>query len=194
MSNIEEKDDIQPRARKVLPNVKLENTDQEAERKPYNQGYSRLEGNNYERRPYNNRQSQDNRGYNNRGGYNDNRQYYGGGDRNNNRRQYDNGGGYSNNNGYYGNNRGYGNRGYGNRPQYDNESYGYNYPPQRYNNNYNNGGGRAYSATPAGEGLMATPGEEPEIISITVAPITTVVRSNKETTIILMRNTANKNS
>ena len=153
MSNIEEKDDIQPRARKVLPNVKLENTDQEAERKPYNQGYSRLEGNNYERRPYNNRQSQDNRGYNNRGGYNDNRQYYGGGDRNNNRRQYDNGGGYSNNNGYYGNNRGYGNRGYGNRPQYDNESYGYNYPPQRYNNNYNNGGGRAYSATPAGEGF-----------------------------------------
>ena len=153
MSNIEEKDDIQPRARKVLPNVKLENTDQEAERKPYNQGYSRLEGNNYERRPYSNRQSQDNRGYNNRGGYNDNRQYYGGGDRNNNRRQYDNGGGYSNNNGYYGNNRGYGNRGYGNRPQYDNESYGYNYPPQRYNNNYNNGGGRAYSATPAGEGF-----------------------------------------
>ena len=30
MSNIEEKDDIQPRARKVLPNVKLENTDHNA--------------------------------------------------------------------------------------------------------------------------------------------------------------------
>ena len=62
----EERDESQPRPRKVIPSIRRENTDQDSERRPYNQGYNRPEGNNYERRPYN------------RGGYNsygDNRSY-----------------------------------------------------------------------------------------------------------------------
>ena len=74
----EERDESQPRPRKVIPSIRRENTDQDSERRPYNQGYNRPEGNNYERRPYN------------RGGYNsygDNRSY---GDRPSRPRTYDN--------------------------------------------------------------------------------------------------------
>ena len=81
----EERDESQPRPKKVIPSIRRENTDQEGERRPYNQGYNRPEGNNYERRPYN------------RGGYNsygDNRSY---GDRPSRPRTYDNrDGGYNN--------------------------------------------------------------------------------------------------
>jgi hypothetical protein len=59
----EERDESQPRPRKIIPSIRRENTDQEGERRPYNQGYNRPEGNNYERRPYN-------RPNNDRGGYN----------------------------------------------------------------------------------------------------------------------------
>ena len=80
----EERDESQPRPRKVIPSIRRENTDQDSERRPYNQGYNRPEGNNYERRPYN------------RGGYNsygDNRSY---GDRPSRPRTYDNrDGGYN---------------------------------------------------------------------------------------------------
>ena len=49
----EERDESQPRPRKVIPSIRRENTDQDSERRPYNQGYNRPEGNNYERRPKN---------------------------------------------------------------------------------------------------------------------------------------------
>lgn len=158
----EERDESQPRPRKVIPSIRRENTDQDSERRPYNQGYNRPEGNNYERRPYN------------RGGYNsygDNRSY---GDRPSRPRTYDNrDGGYnkpynrdnggnrsygnSNREGGYNSRPSYGsNRPYGNndRPSYGNDrSYG-NYRP--YNRpsrpNYEDRG-KAYSATPSGEGV-----------------------------------------
>ena len=47
----EERDESQPRPKKVIPSIRRENTDQEGERRPYNQGYNRPEGS-YERRPY----------------------------------------------------------------------------------------------------------------------------------------------
>lgn len=66
----EEREESQPRLRKVLPSMRRENTDQDSERKPYNQGYNRPEGNNYERRPYNRPNRDDRGGYNS---YGDNR-------------------------------------------------------------------------------------------------------------------------
>ena len=47
----EERDESQLRPKKVIPSIRRENTDQEGERRPYNQGYNRPEGS-YERRPY----------------------------------------------------------------------------------------------------------------------------------------------
>ncbi|MCD8270057.1 MAG: RNA-binding S4 domain-containing protein [Parabacteroides sp.] len=156
----EERDESQPRPKKVIPSIRRENTDQEGERRPYNQGYNRPEGNNYERRPYNRPSRDDRGGYNS---YGDNRSSYG--DRPSRPRTYDNrDGGYNsrpsynnrdNNRGGYGNNRdggynsnregGYSNRegGY-NRPSYGNNrpSYGNNRPS--YGNNdrsYDGGGG-----------------------------------------------------
>lgn len=146
----EERDESQPRPRKVIPSIRRENTDMEGDRRPYG-------NNNYERRPYNN-QSNDRGGYGNRS-YGDNRSSYGDrpsyGDRQSSygerpsRPSYDNrgGGGYNQGGGNYnrqssyGNNRGYGNQnrdgggygnqgrdggGYGNRPSYGNNrpSYG----------------------------------------------------------------------
>ena len=162
----EERDESQPRPKKVIPGIRRENTDQEGENRPYNQGYNRPEGGNYERRPYG-RQPQDNRG----GGYNrpygdrPNRPSYGnreGGYTNMNRE-----GGYGNSNrdgGYnrpsYGNNRGYGNTGRDggyNRPYYRNApaSYGNGGEQRPYNRPsrpvYDERPGRAYSATPSGE-------------------------------------------
>ena len=151
----EEREESQPRLRKVLPSMRRENTDQDSERKPYNQGYNRPEGNNYERRPYNRPNRDDRGGYNS---YGDNRSY---GDRQSRPRMYDNrdggynrpyngggnrgygnnGGGYNNNRSSYGNNRPYGNdRSYGNP---------YNRPSRP---NYEDRG-KAYSATPSGEGM-----------------------------------------
>ncbi|MDL2255844.1 RNA-binding S4 domain-containing protein [Parabacteroides sp. OttesenSCG-928-K15] len=167
----EERDESQPRPRKVIPSIRRENTDQEGERRPYNQGYNRPEGNNYERRPYNNRQNNDRGGYrsssygDNRSSYGEQRQSYG--DRPQRPRSYDNqGGGYGNNRPSYGNNRpsygndrggGYGNNrpsygndrggGYGNnRPSYGNDRGGGYNRPQR--PSYDDRGGRVYSASP----------------------------------------------
>ncbi|MDH6358097.1 pseudouridine synthase [Parabacteroides sp. PF5-9] len=145
----EERDESQPRPRKVIPSIRRENTDQEGGRRPYNQGYQ-PEGN-YERRPYN-RQPRDERG----GGYNrsygNNQSTYG----NQNRmRSYDNRDGGYGNRGSYGNNTrgGYGNQGGGyNRPSYGNNrpSYGNQYEgggrPQ-----YNNDSDRPYSSSPSGD-------------------------------------------
>ena len=47
----EERDESQLRPKKVIPSIRRENTDQEGERRPYNQGYNKPEGS-YERRPY----------------------------------------------------------------------------------------------------------------------------------------------
>ena len=149
----EEREESQPRPRKVIPSIRRENTDQEGERRPYNQGYNRPEGNNYERRPYDRPSRDDRGGYNS---YGDNRSSYG--DRPSRPRTYDNreGGGYNsrpsyNNRGGYGNNRegGYGNNreggynsnregGYNSRPSYGNNrpSYG--------NNDRSYGGGGSY--------------------------------------------------
>lgn len=137
----EERDESQPRPRKVIPSIRRENTDQDGERRPYNQGYNKPEGNNYERRPYNNRQNNDRGGYrsygDNRSSYGDQRQSYG--DRPQRPRSYDNQGGgynrpsYGNNRPSYGNDRGGGN--YGNR---DGGNYGNNYGGNRdggYGNN-----------------------------------------------------------
>lgn len=158
----EERDESQPRPRKVIPSIRRENTDQDSERRPYNQGYNRPEGNNYERRPYN------------RGGYNsygDNRSY---GDRPSRPRTYDNrDGGYNKPyNRDNGGNRSYGNSnregGYNSRPSYgSNRPYGNNDRPS-YGNDRSCGNdrpynrpsrpnyedrGKAYSATPSGEGV-----------------------------------------
>lgn len=157
----EERDESQPRPKRVIPSIRRENTDQEGERRPYNQGYNKPEGS-YERRPY--------RPYgdNNRPSY---------GDRPSRLRSYDNNreGGYGNNReGGYGNSRpSYGNNregGYGNnRPSYgNNREGGYNSGRSSYGNNrssYGNGGGqynrpsrpnydgpaKAYSASLSGE-------------------------------------------
>lgn len=158
----EERDESQPRPRKVIPSIRRENTDQDSERRPYNQGYNRPEENNYERRPYN------------RGGYNsygDNRSY---GDRPSRPRTYDNrDGGYNKPyNRDNGGNRSYGNSnregGYNSRPSYgSNRPYGNNDRPS-YGNDHSYGNdrpynrpsrpnyedrGKAYSATPSGEGV-----------------------------------------
>ena len=168
----EEREESPPRPRKVIPSIRRENTDQEGERRPYNQGYSRPEGNNYERRPYNQSSRDDRGGYNS---YGDNRSSYG--DRPSRPRTYDNReGGYNsrpsynnrdNNRGGYGNSNreggynsnregGYNSRpSYGNnRPSYGNDrSYGggdrpFNRPSRP---NYDERPGRAYSASPEGE-------------------------------------------
>jgi 23S rRNA pseudouridine2605 synthase len=170
----EERDESRPR--KVIPSIRRESTDQEGERRPYNQGYERPEGN-YERRPYN--RPQDDRGGYNRPYDNRSSSY---GDRPSRPRQYDNrdggnrgynnygggGGNYGNNRPSYGNNRHpYGNQGgydrpYGNeqRPYgNDQRSYGNDqrpYRPRPQQNNYDDRPGKAYSATPDGDG---TPGD-----------------------------------
>ncbi len=139
--NTEEREEAQPRPRKVIPAIRRENNlDQESERRPYNQNYSRPEGNSYERRPYNNNRPNGG-GY---GAYGDNRPPYG--DRPARPRMYENReGGYNNrpyNNG--GGNRNYGNTnregGYANRPSYGNNR-PYNNDRPAYNNDrpaYNN--------------------------------------------------------
>lgn len=179
----EERDESQKRPSKVIPSIRRENTDQDQERRPYNQGYNRPEGN-YERRSYN-RPNNDRGGYNN---YGDNRSSYGqprqqrsydnqGGGYNQsynsgNRNSYGNnqGGGYNNNRSSYGNNRSYNNnnnRGYNNDRGYNNNndygygnndrSYGggqsYNNRPS-YNNNYQDRG-KAYSASPSGDSMSS---------------------------------------
>lgn len=161
----EERDESQPRPRKVIPSIRRENTDQEGERRSYNQGYNRPEGDNYERRSFN---RQDDRGGYNRssqGDYRsyDNRQSYG--DRPSRPRSYDNrdGGGYDRPYNQQGNNRGYGNNynrdggGYGrssygnNRPSYGQGGGGsYNRPRQ---NNYDDRQGRSYSSSPSDDGM-----------------------------------------
>ena len=135
----EERDETQPRQRRVISGVRRDSIDHDGERRPYNQGYNKPEGN-YERRPYRsygennrpsygNRQNRPNAYDNNREGGYGNRPSYGG-----NRE-----GGYGNNRPSYGNSRQpYGNGGAGqysrpSRPNYD-------------------APGRAYSATPSGDG------------------------------------------
>ncbi|MDR1555750.1 MAG: RNA-binding S4 domain-containing protein [Tannerellaceae bacterium] len=165
----EERNESRPK--KVIPSIRRENTEQEGERRSYNQGYDRPEGN-YERRPYNNRQ-QDDRGSYNRPYDNRSSAY---GDRPSRPRPYDNrdGGnrGYNNYGGGYGQHResggGYGN----NRPSYSNNnrpSYGnqgnydrpyeqrdqrdqrpYNRPRQQ---GYDDRPAKAYSATPSGDAM-----------------------------------------
>ena len=152
----EEREESQPRPRKVIPSIRRENTDQEGERRPYNQGYSRPEGNNYERRPYNRPSRDDRGGYNS---YGDNRSSYG--DRPSRPRTYDNreGGGYNsrpsynnrdNNRGGYSNNRegGYNDRSYGNNDRSYGGGGGFNRPSRP---NYDERPGRAYSASPEGD-------------------------------------------
>lgn len=161
----EEREESQPRPRKVIPSIRRENTDQEGERKPYNQGYNRPEGNNYERRPYNRPSRDDRGGYNS---YGDNRSSYG--DRPSRPRTYDNreGGGYNsrpsynnrdNNRGGYSNNReggynsnregGYSSNREGgyNRPSYGNNrpSYGNNDRSSYGNNDRSYGGGSGFN-------------------------------------------------
>ncbi len=152
----EERDESQARPRKVIPSIRRENTEQDAERRPYNQGYNRPEGSNYERRPYNS-YSQDNRGGYNRF-YGDNRSSYD--DRQSRPRTYDNnrGGGYNSGGGYnnrnsYGNNRqgGYGNNNYDRSFGNDQRGGGYSRPGRQ---SYD-GPARAYSATPSGDGMPA---------------------------------------
>ena len=163
----EERDETQPRPRKVIPSIRRENTDQDSERRPYNQGYNRPEGNNYERRSYNRPNWEDRGGYNSygdrpsrprtydnnrEGGYNKPYNRDNGGNRN-----YGNQGGYNNSRSSYGNNRSYNQGGYGNnndRPHGNNNYYGndrpsYNRPSRP---NYEDRG-KAYSATPSGEGV-----------------------------------------
>ena len=153
--NAEDREETQqPRPRKVIPNMRRDNTDQDGERRSYNQGYNRPEGGNYERRSYRSY------GNDNRSSYGDNsRSSYG--DRPSRSRSYDNNreGGYGNNRPSYGNNSrgGYGNnreggynsgrQSYGNRPSYGGQS-SYNRPSRP---SYD-APGKAYSANPAGEG------------------------------------------
>ncbi len=139
----EERDETQPRPRKVIPSIRRENTDQDGDRRPYHKGYDSSD-NNYERRSY---RQDDNYG----GGYYDNNRSnnYGG---QQNRPRYDNG-----------NNRGYGNRqSYGNNRSsygggnYDRGGYGNDSRQQQYNRPRQggyDGPTRAYSATPSGEGM-----------------------------------------
>ena len=163
----EERDESQPRPRKVIPSIRRENTDQDSERRPYNQGYNRPEGNNYERRPYNRPNRDDRGGYNS---YGDNRSY---GDRPSRPRTYDNrDGGYNKPyNRDNGGNRSYGNSnregGYNSRPSYgNNRSYGNNDRSYGYDRSYGNDRsyyrrsrpsyedrGKAYSVTPSGDAI-----------------------------------------
>ncbi len=147
--NTEERDESRPRPEKEIQGVNQGNANQEREKKPYNQGYNRPEGGNYERRPYN-RQMRDNRGgYNN--SYGDNRHAYG--DRQSRPRFEGRGGGYNNGGGYgggrpsfnnHGGRGGYGSNegGYNNRP-----AYGGGRPSRQ---DYGEEQTRAYSATPDG--------------------------------------------
>ncbi|WP_099464307.1 MULTISPECIES: pseudouridine synthase [Parabacteroides] len=151
----EERDESQPRPRKVIPSIRRENTDQEGERRPYNQGYNRPEGNNYERRSYN-RPTRDDRGGYNRSSYGDNRSSYGDrqnsyGDRPSRPRTYDNRDGGYNREGNYSRGGGYNRPSYGNnRPSYGGgEQRQYNRPSRP---NYDdNRPSRAYSAGPLGD-------------------------------------------
>lgn len=157
----EERNESRPR--KVIPSIRRENTDQEGERRSYNQGYERPEGN-YERRPYNRQQDErgsynrpyDNRSssygdrsgrprpYDNRDGGNRGYNNYGGGGAYGQHRE--SGGGYPNNRPSYGNNRpSYGNQGNYDRP-YDQRPY--SRPRQQ---GYDDRPGKAYSATPSGD-------------------------------------------
>ncbi len=178
----EEKDESQsqqPSSQNAVPNTPRENTDQDsAVRRPYNQGYNRPDGNNYERRPYN-RPNNDRGGYNS---YGDNRPYHPHYDNNGGgyNRPYNNNGGNrsygSSREGDYNNRPSYGNRPYNNnsygndRPQYNNDRSYNNDRPYNNDRSYNNGGGqynnngynrpqrpsyddrgKAYSATPSGD-------------------------------------------
>lgn len=156
----EERDESQPRPRKVIPSIRRENTEPEGERRAYNQGgYGRPEGGNYERRSYNQPQRDD------RGGYNRSSNYdY----PNRPRQQYDNReGGYNrpyNQGGYNSNRPSYGNN-------YDNRSYGGG------NNQYGNrpqGGydrpARAYSASPNNEGTGEVKRRRPRVGDMRVNP------------------------
>lgn len=148
----EEREESQQRPRRMASGFRRENTEQDSERMSYNQGYNRPEGN-YERRSYNRP--------NREGGYGS----YG--DRPSRPRTYENReGGYNRSyNRENGNaNRSYGNSGY-NRPSYgNNRSYGNNaggsgsYAGNSYNRpsrpNYEDRG-KAYSATPSGDGMAA---------------------------------------
>lgn len=172
----EERDETQPRPKKVIPGIRRENTDQDNEGRPY-QSY-RSEGGNYERRSYN----RPNQGYGRpygdrqkRPSYNNN--YEGG--YGNREGGFNRDGGYGNREGGYGrpsynNNRGYNSNrdgGYGynnnrdggyNRPSYRSTPYNNNGDQQRpsYNRpsrpNYDERPGRAYSATPSGEVMDGT--------------------------------------
>lgn len=157
----EERDDAQQqqqqpsRPRRVIPGI---HTEQDGERRPYNQGYNRPEGNNYERRPYNRPNQNDRGGYRSYGNrsYND----YGNG-QNNYQQRYDN----------RDRNNNYGNRPYNNRNNnYGNQNYGnQNYGNRYYGNNrpqYNNGGEQRpynnrpiYSSNPANGETPANTGE-----------------------------------
>lgn len=150
------------RPRKIIPSIgRRENTNQEGERRPYNQNFNRAEGANYERRSYNRPDWEDrggNRPYGNRPSYGDNRNAYGdnrntygdrqpyGENRPFNRpqkRSFDNNAGYdrpyNRDNRNYGNNdRNYGNndRNYGNNDRgYGNNDRGYGNRDGGYNNN-----------------------------------------------------------
>ncbi|MCD8265318.1 MAG: rRNA pseudouridine synthase [Tannerellaceae bacterium] len=148
----EERDESQPRPRKVIPSIRRENTDQEGERRPY-QSYGNSDGD-YERRSYNCNNQEG--GY--RNNYGDNRSSYE--DRQNRPRPYDNNRGDSgyNRQSSYGNNRpSYGNnncQGYGNnRPSYGNNDGGYG--GGSYNrprpSTYDDQRGSFYLASPSGE-------------------------------------------
>ena len=130
--NTEDRDESRPR--KIIPSIgRRENTDQQGERKPYNQNYNRSEGGNYERKPYN-RNDGGNRTYGS--SYNRSNNGY------DNNRSYNRGGNYGNREGGYGNQNGYGNRDGG----YNNREGGYNRPAgnRSYGNN-NYGGGNTYN-------------------------------------------------
>lgn len=138
--NTEDREESRPR--KIIPSIgRRENTDQQGERRPYNQNYNRSEGGNYERKPYNR----------NDGG---NRTYGSSYNRPNREGGYDNSRSYGNRGGNYGNREGnsYGNReggNYGNREgnSYGNREGGYNRPSgnRSYGNNSSYGGGNSYN-------------------------------------------------
>lgn len=133
----EEREESQPRPR-VIPSIRRENTEQEGDRRPYNQGYNRPEDG-YERRSYNRPVRDD------RGGYN--RSY---GDHQSRPRTYDNReGGY---NRPYSREGGAG-RSYGNDREggYNrSNSYGNNRPSRPVRQNYDSRPVRNYS-TQAGD-------------------------------------------
>lgn len=152
--NTEDRDESRPR--KIIPSItRRENTDQQGERRPYNQNYNRSEGGNYERKSYN-RNDGGNRGYSSsynrpsrEGGY-DNSRGYGNrnsnyGNRDNNYGNRDNGYGNRDN---YGSRDNYGNRdnNYGNRDNnYGNREGGYRSQGNRPYGNGNYGGGNSYN-------------------------------------------------